>query len=157
MTTQKQLDGLKKGWGWNKGITKEKNPLYGRKRTEETKKKIKEALTGKKLSQEHINKLKESHIGQIPWNKGKKGVQIGWNKGKTRNEDNRIGQPWLGKHRSDETKEKIKKSHTGMKKPWCGLIWNGKSGDKHPRWIKDRSKIKKILVNHLMASINTGL
>jgi group I intron endonuclease len=35
-------------------------------------------------SQEHKRKLSESLMGNTPWNKGKKGVQVSWNKG-TRN------------------------------------------------------------------------
>ena len=37
---------------------------------------------GKKLSKSHIDKISKSHIGQVAWNKGKKGVQTAWNKGK---------------------------------------------------------------------------
>lgn len=60
------------------------NPLYGIKRSEETKRKISEANKGKKMSEESIRKmaqkLKELHIipptafekGHTPWNKGKK-------------------------------------------------------------------------------------
>ena len=29
---------------------------------------------GIKFSQKHLNNLSKSHIGQIPWNKGKKGI-----------------------------------------------------------------------------------
>ena len=36
---------------------------------------------GKKLSDEHKKNLSIAHIGQIAWNKGKKGVQEAWNKG----------------------------------------------------------------------------
>lgn len=81
---------------------------------------------------EHISVKTEFKKGSIPWNKGK-----------TKKDDPRIPQPLLGKHRSDETKEKIKKSHTGMKKPWSSEYRKKCVGEKHPLWIKDRSKLKK--------------
>ena len=46
----------------------------GRKHTEETKKKMSEAATGKKHSPERRKQNRESHIGQVPWNKGKTGI-----------------------------------------------------------------------------------
>jgi len=56
------------------------------------------ALKGKKLTKEHRNKLSISHKGQVPWNKGiKTGIK-----------------PWLGKKRSQETIEKIRKSKKGV-------------------------------------------
>ena len=36
----------------------------------------------RKFSKTHIDNLKKSHLGKTPWNKGLRGVQIGWNKGK---------------------------------------------------------------------------
>lgn len=44
----------------------------------------------------------EGGTGRIPWNKGKKGVQVGWNKGK-KGADNHI----TGIKRSTETKAKM--------------------------------------------------
>lgn len=53
------LKHLDKGRGWNKG---------------------------KKMSAEQRAKLREAHLGQEPWNKGKKGLQVAWNKGMRKNE-----------------------------------------------------------------------
>ena len=44
----------------------------------------------------------DSHIGQIPWTKGKKGCQVAWNK---------------GKQLSEEIKQKLSDAHKG-KTPW---------------------------------------
>lgn len=55
----------------------EKNPFYGKCHTDETKEKLR-----KPKSDEVKKKMSESAKGRIPWNKGKKGVQVPWNKGK---------------------------------------------------------------------------
>lgn len=47
---------------WNKGLSREDNPLTGRPRTEEVKRKISEANRGEK----------NGMFGKTPWNKGKK-------------------------------------------------------------------------------------
>lgn len=64
----------------------------------EVRKKISEALKGRRLSEEHKKKLSESHKGNIAWNKGLKGFRKGC-KGYM-----------LGKHHSEETKRKMRKS-----------------------------------------------
>lgn len=46
--------------------------------------------------------------GQIPWNKGTKGLTKGWNKGKTHASDPRIARPWLGKKRDPEMIERMR-------------------------------------------------
>ena len=61
--------------------------------------------------------------GRIPWNKGKKGLQIAWNK---------------GKHWSDETKRNISESKKGYQ------AWNkGKSGYLSEEIRKKMSEAKK--------------
>lgn len=64
--------------------------------TKETRAKISDAKKGKssnrlgvKHSEESINKMRQSHLGQVAWNKGLKGVQVAWNKGK-----NGVQQAW---------------------------------------------------------------
>lgn len=49
----------------------------GHKVTKKTRAKISKALKGKPLSEKTKRKMK----GRIPWNKGKKGLQVAWNKG----------------------------------------------------------------------------
>jgi len=101
----------------------EKNGMYGKHHSEETRKKIgdnqrgwkhtdeakaaiaeatKRLHTGKKRSEETKRKIAESRKGKTPWNKGTKGAQVSHMKGK--------------KH-SEETKRKLSESHKG-KVPW---------------------------------------
>ena len=47
-------------------------------------KKIGDKIRGRKATPETIQKLRDSHLGKIPGNKGKKGLQIGWSKGLTK-------------------------------------------------------------------------
>jgi len=71
------------------------------KRSEEFRQKLSEINTGKHLTEEHKKSISESHRGKpnqrkglnlpettkekmkgrIPWNKGRKGIQVAWNKG----------------------------------------------------------------------------
>jgi hypothetical protein len=61
----------------------ESNSFYGKSHSEETRKKLSNAFSGKNhpqyggtISEEHKLILSRVHKGKIPWNKGKKGVQI---------------------------------------------------------------------------------
>lgn len=81
---------------WNKGkshsletikkITEsmkgEKNPWYGKKHSDATRKKMSEFHKGKVLSEEHRLKISESKKGKTTWNKGLKGESSG-TKGKS--------------------------------------------------------------------------
>lgn len=86
----------------------------GKKHLEEIRKKISQSHKGILHTEETKQKMSLSKKGCIPWNKGKKGVQIGWNKGK---------------------KMKYPAWNKGIKIPEF-------SGENHPRWINDRSKLK---------------
>jgi hypothetical protein len=70
------------------------NPNFGRRRSEETKRKMSEVRKGIIFSEEHLKNLSLSHKGQRPWMKGK--------------------------HCSEETKQKISKALMGEKSPWFG-------------------------------------
>jgi hypothetical protein len=61
----------------------ESNSFYGKSHSEETRKKLSNAFSGKNhpqyggtISEEHKLILSRIHKGKIPWNKGKKGMQI---------------------------------------------------------------------------------
>jgi len=71
--------GLKKIVENRKGKTYEE--IYGVEKAKEEKEKRRLAGLGKKYSEERVRKSAEGHKGQIPWNKGKKGLQVAWNKG----------------------------------------------------------------------------
>lgn len=92
----------------------------GRKLTEQHKKRISEALKGKVKSEEAKQKLSKSRKGKTTWNKGllmseeikmKMRLRFIKNPGFGFQKGNRcaIGnKTWLGKHRSEETKQKIR-------------------------------------------------
>jgi hypothetical protein len=66
---------------------------------------------GKKASPETIAKLRESHLGQVAWNKGKKGSTSGWPKGELR------GKTWnKGISAPAEVRKKMSEAKKG--KPW---------------------------------------
>ena len=79
--------------------------IVGRVISEETKQKIGNANKGRKMSKEFCQMRSEKQKGNIPWNKGLKGVQVGANKGK------KFGPP------NEEHRAKISKTLKGKPKP----------------------------------------
>jgi hypothetical protein len=59
------------------------NALRGRKRPPHVGLLVSRSRKGIKFSEIHRKNLSMALKGRIPWNKGKKGVQVAWNKGKT--------------------------------------------------------------------------
>lgn len=141
------------------GCKGENHPMYNKKHTKESKKKMSIAhkgqnigknhhLYGKHLSEEVKKKLSEAHKGQIPWHKGKKGVysketlkkmsiikkgKIPWNK---------------GKKLSEEHKKKLSESHKGMLGKFHTEETKRKIGRKHKGKQYSEESRKKMSESH---------
>ena len=78
-------------------------------------KKISAALKGKQKSDEHKQKLSKSLQGNIPWNKGKSGLQEAWNKAKVLSDEHKqkLSEAHKGRPNTPEQKEKISKKLKG--------------------------------------------
>ena len=81
-----------------------------------------------KRTEEQKAKLRLARKGCVPWNKGI---------AQSEETKEKIRQFNLGKKHSDETKEKIRNLNIGEKNPMFGKL-----GKNHPKWIKDRTKLK---------------
>jgi hypothetical protein len=114
-------------------IRRENNKArIGQKRTQETKNKMSKSATGKIRTQEHKDNLSKSHLGQTPWNKGKKCP------GRILTEDhkNSISKGLTGKKKSKEhignsVKQRKQNCSTGKDSIWYN------NGERHVRCIGD--------------------
>src|ERR1035437_1461841 len=88
----------------------------GKKLSKEHCLKISLSKTGIKLSQSHVENMRNALKGKTPWNKGKKGLQVGWNKGLKISDEIRkniseahkgLVSGMKGKKHSEETRRKI--------------------------------------------------
>lgn len=124
--------GFKKGYTpWNKG---KKGLNTGKKLSEETKQKIREAVKnrpsnrkGKKHSDESKEKMRQAHLGKKLTEEHK--IKIGSaQKGK------KISAEVIEKRKkfrhTEESRKKISEAHTGKKQPWS-------MGAKNPAWKGD--------------------
>ncbi len=101
---------------------------YGRKLSDEHRKKLSEAHKGKKLSDEHKKKLSDAKKGNKAWNKGKKASDehrkkiseaLKGKKRSPRTEETKkkLSDANMGKKHSAETIKKLSEAHKG-KKAW---------------------------------------
>lgn len=91
--------------------------MLGRKHTDETKRKVSESKKG--VPSTSSTKFQEGHSP--------------WNTNLTKETDSRVVQPWLGKERSEETKQKIGNTSKGKRYNPEGEF---KKGEKHPNFGK---------------------
>lgn len=101
--------------------------MTGKHHSEKTKERIRDSSLGKILSATTKKRISISKIGNIPWNKGQKGLTYQnvtamhnhnakygvWNKGKNIYK-NPEDHPMFGKHHSRSTIKKLIKSHLGI-------------------------------------------
>jgi len=98
--------------------TGEDNFLYGKKLTEETKRKISKSSLGKKLTEETKRKLSEAQLGRKHTEETKRKMseaQLG--KKRTEETKRKMSKSLLGRKLTEETKRKMSKSRLG-KIPW---------------------------------------
>jgi|AntAceMinimDraft_18_1070375.scaffolds.fasta_scaffold03807_15 group I intron endonuclease len=106
----------------NKKISGKNNFMYGKKHSEETKRKMSESNKGQKRSEETKKRLSESHKGKITWMKGKKHTEETKKKMSESHKDKKFTEehkrklcearkgkssPMKGKKHSEETKKKM--------------------------------------------------
>jgi len=117
ITEQEHIDDyLDRGHCYNMAITA--GP--GGRISEETRRKISTSLMGHEVSEETRQKISEVLEGNIPWNKGKKGVCSEEHRCKI-SEANKGRTPWIkGKRHSEESKRKMSEAHKGRPSSMLG-------------------------------------
>ena len=114
-------------------IDKTAKKLKGRKLSEEHRKNIGKGNKGRKLSEETKRKISEAHKGL----KHSKATR------------DKLSKSLLGRKLSKETCDKMSNTRKGKELPWRDKINESlPRGEKHHRWIKDRSKIQQHLRNN---------
>ena len=121
------------GYKWSPEKLKNHKGMLGIHHSEESKKKISEngarIWLGKKLPKETVEKIRQDNL---------KNPRRYW-LGKKRDKETcrKIGESGKGRKQSDEQKKKTSERMKG------NIYGVGRTGEKHPNWIVDRSKLKK--------------
>jgi len=108
---------------------REKNCMYGKNHTEETKQKISESSIGKKMSEESKRKMSEARLGKTMSEETRQKISEA-QRGKTHTNETKqkISESSIGKKMSEESKQKMSEARKGEKH-----YQYGKTGDKHHR------------------------
>lgn len=123
----------------------ENNGFYGKKHTDESKRKISETHSGKRLSEDHKRKISRGKMGKNNPNYGKPA----WNKGKKHSKETRhkISEalkgeknPNYGRIISDDHRRKLSAAQMGEK----NHNWGKTLSDEHKRKISEGNKGKKL-------------
>jgi hypothetical protein len=96
------------------------------------------------MSEEIRHKMRENRKPIIPWNKGKKGLQVSWRKGTSMPDETKkkIADSNRGQKRSEETKIKLVKSHLGKTPSNKGVPMSKNQLEKMTAWAKEYWKDK---------------
>lgn len=120
----KELDSSNLDIGYNIALGGRNGGSFGRKLSEEHKKKISESRIGIVFSEEHKNKISKAHVGKTMTNETKEKMSVSQKliihepmKEETKQKISKIK---TGKKASDETKKKMSDSHSGEKNHFYG-------------------------------------
>ena len=110
-----------------------------------------EKMIGHPVSESTRKRISKSLIGNIPWNKSKKGSQIAWNKGLkmpdlSEEHKQKISAGLMGRLVSEETRNKIRLSNTGkirFKAAWNKGIKTGNLPEETKRKMAISQKIRR--------------
>lgn len=120
----KELDSFNMEIGYNIALGGRNGGSFGRKLSEEHKKKISESRIGIVFSEEHKNKLSKAHIGKVIGRETKEKMsnsqKLITHKPMSKETKEKISKIKTGKKLSNETKEKIRESHYGEKNHFFG-------------------------------------
>ncbi len=115
----------------------EKNPMYGKHHTEETKQHLREVNTGKKLTAEQCEKVRQSKLG-----KTREEFSDEWKanlSAATKGENN----PMYDKNHTDESKEKMRQKAMNRARKVCEHCGKDVAVNMYGRFHGDRCKMKK--------------
>lgn len=102
-------------WGGESPPKCVKGQGLGRKHSEETKKKISEALKGRIFSDQHIQKMTEARHNRSPVSEETKEKMSLYAKNRPEAHSQKIASAVKGRKHSEETKRKMSESHKGKK------------------------------------------